>query len=197
MSSPTRRRLTAYAAYAACVCAAAYGLMKLAQALGANVLADKDPLPPDLRQRLLARDPLFVASHWVLFTVAIVGIVVALATVRPWGRRFPRWIVLTATWTAGIFMIVRSFGPVGYGFIGDTLVLTGLHPPPPQHAELARYLARWDLMLWSPFFLLWGLLWTATAWHFTRTAEIGRGKAGPGDSEEKRLNLSPANTQEH
>lgn len=174
------KRSTGYAAYAACVCTAAYGLMKLAQALGANALADKDPLPPDLRQRLLARDPLFVAGHRVLFTVALVGIVIALATVRPWGRRFPRWILLAATWTAGIFMIARSFGPVGYGFIGDTLVLTGLRPPPQQHAELARHLARWDLMLWSPFFLLWGLSWATTAWHFTRMVRTGRRKTGPG-----------------
>ncbi|MFC4062088.1 DUF3995 domain-containing protein [Planomonospora corallina] len=161
------------------MCTAAYGLMKLAQALGANALADKDPLPPDLRQRLLARDPLFVAGHWALFAVAVAGVVIALATVRPWGRRFPRWILLTAAWTAGIFMIVRSFGPVGFGFVGDTLVLTGLRPPPPQHAALARELARWDLMLWSPFFLVWGLSWTATARHFTRTARGDR-RAGAG-----------------
>ncbi|WP_229798206.1 DUF3995 domain-containing protein [Planomonospora parontospora] len=157
------------------MCTAAYGLMKLAQALGANALADKDPLPPDLRQRLLARDPLFVASHWILFAVAVVGVLVALATVRPWGERVPRRILLAVTWTVGGFMILRAFGPVGYGFVGDTLVLTGLQPPPGGHTELARELARWDLLLWSPFFLVWGLLWTATAWHLARTGR-GRGQ---------------------
>ncbi|WP_232319951.1 DUF3995 domain-containing protein [Herbidospora daliensis] len=156
------------AAYAAALCTAAYGLMKLAQALGANALADKDPLPPDLRERLLARDPLFVASHWVLFAVAVGGVVVALATVRPWGRRLPRRALLVAAWTAGVLMIVRAFGPVGYGFVGDTLVLTGVSAPPPGHAEVARELARWDLLLWSPFFLLWGLSWTAAARRFGR-----------------------------
>ncbi|MGC5014958.1 DUF3995 domain-containing protein [Streptosporangium sp. DT93] len=159
---------SAYAAYAVCVCTAAYGLMKLAQALGANALADRDPLPPELRQRLLARDPFFVASHWIMFTVAVAGILVALAAVRPWGRRVPRRLLLVVTWTAGVFMVVRAFGPVGYGFVGDTLVLTGLQPSPYQDAELGRYLARWDLMLWSPFFLVWGLLWLATAWRLTR-----------------------------
>ena len=71
------------AAYGAAAGAVAYGSMKLAQALGAVALADKDPLPPALRERLLARDPLFVTSHWILAGAAVVGVVVALATVRP------------------------------------------------------------------------------------------------------------------
>ncbi len=66
-----------YGAAALCV---VYGSMKLAQALGANALADKDPLPPELHERLVARD-----------------------------------------------------------------------------------LAWWDLLLWSPLFLLWGTCWTTAA----------------------------------
>lgn len=164
----TEHGRTRWAAYGACLCTVAYGLMKLAQALGANALADKDPLRPDLRERLLARDPLFVAGHWILFTAAIIGVLVALATVQPWGQRLPRRLLLAVTWTLGFGMILRSIGPVGFGFLGDTLVLTDLRPPPPEHASLSRYLARWDLMLWSPFFLAWGALWTATAWQLTR-----------------------------
>lgn len=161
MSRADRARL---GGYGAAVCAAAYGSMKLAQALGANALADKDPLPPHLRARLLARDPLFVASHWVLAGAAVIGVLVALATVRPWGRAVPRRLLLASTWTLGIFMIVRSFGGVGFGFVGDALLLTGARPAPLGHAELAHTLARWDLLLWSPFFLFWGLCWTAAGW---------------------------------
>ncbi|SCG56827.1 Protein of unknown function [Micromonospora echinaurantiaca] len=149
-------------AYGAAVCAAAYGSMKLAQALGANALADKDPLPPELRERLLARDPLFVASHWVLAGAAVVGVVVALAAVRPWGAAVPRRLLLVVAWGLGIFMIARSVGVLGFGFVGDGLLLAGVRPPPVEHAALARDLARWDLLLWSPFFLLWGICWTAT-----------------------------------
>ncbi|MFI6456698.1 DUF3995 domain-containing protein [Streptosporangium amethystogenes] len=138
--------------------------MKLAQALGANALADKDPLPPELRERLLARDPLFVASHWALAVAAVVGVIVALATVRPWGAAVPRRLLLAIPWTLGIFMIARSIGVLGFGFVGDTLLLTGVRPPPVEHAALARDLARWDLLLWSPFFLLWGACWTMAGW---------------------------------
>lgn len=162
MSRPDRARLGGYGAAA---CAAAYGSMKLAQALGATALADKDPLPPHLRERLLARDPFFVTSHWVLAGAALVGVVVALATVR--GTVLPRLLRVVA-WALGVFMIVRSIGVVGFGFVGDALVLTGVDPPPAEHAESARMLAWWDLLLWSPFFLLWGVCWAAAGWRLGR-----------------------------
>ncbi|MFI0465183.1 DUF3995 domain-containing protein [Saccharopolyspora sp. 5N102] len=165
MSWADRTRAGAYGAVA---CAAAYGSMKLAQALGANALADKDPLRPDLRERMLARDPLFVASHWVLAAAAVVGIIVALATTRPWRAPLPRRLLLTIAWTLGILMIVRSIGPLGIGFVSDTLVLTGIDVPPPEHAALAHDLALWDLLLWSPFFLLWGVCWTLAGWRLGR-----------------------------
>lgn len=161
MPRPDRPRAGAYGAAA---CAAAYGSMKLAQALGANALADKDPLPPELRERLLARDPLFVASHWMLAGAAVVGVVVALATVRPWGAAIPRRLLRAITWTLGIFMIARSIGVLGFGVVGDALLLTGVRPPPAEYTALARELARWDLLLWSPFFLFWGLCWTSAGW---------------------------------
>jgi hypothetical protein len=151
--------------FGAAACAAAYGSMKLAQALGANALADKDPLPPHLRERLLARDPFFVTSHWVLAGMALVGVGVALATVR--GRPLPRLLKVIA-WALGVFMIVRSIGGVGFGFVGDALVLTGVTPPPTEHADLARTLAWWDLLLWSPFFLLWGVCWATAGWRLGR-----------------------------
>ncbi|MCO5968713.1 DUF3995 domain-containing protein [Actinoallomurus soli] len=156
-------------AYGAAACATAYGSMKLAQALGANALADRDPLPPDLRARLLARDPLFVASHWALAGAAVIGVVVALATVRPWGTAIPRRPLLVITWTLGTIMIVRSVGPLGLGFAGDGLLLAGVRPAPAGHAALVRSLARWDLLLWSPFFLLWGVCWVTAGWRLARS----------------------------
>ncbi|HUR09602.1 MAG TPA: DUF3995 domain-containing protein [Nonomuraea sp.] len=171
MSRADRARV---GAYGAAVCAAAYGSTKLAQALGANALADKDPLPPQLRERLLARDPLFVASHWLLAGAAVVGVIVALATVRPWGARVPRWLLRTIAWTLGVFMIARSIGVLGFGFVGDARLLAEVHPAPVEHAALARTLARWDLLLWSPFFLLWGVCWATAGWRLGLRAARSR-----------------------
>ena len=169
-SVTTRVDLARIGGYGAAVCAAAYGTMKLAQALGANALADRDPLPPELRARLLSRDPLFVASHWILAGAAAIGVLVALATVRPWGTRVPRKLLAVIAWTLGAFMIARSLGALGFGFVGDTLVLTGIRPLPPG---LAHTLTWWDLLLWSPFFLLWGVCWTMAARRLRRRAEAG------------------------
>ncbi|MFI0419717.1 hypothetical protein [Spongiactinospora sp. 9N601] len=66
-------------------------------------------------------------------------------------------------------MIARSVGVLGFGFFGDAAVLTGLRPPPAEHAGLARDLAWWDLLLWSPFFLLWGTCWAVGGWRLSRT----------------------------
>lgn len=128
--------------------------------------------------RLLARDPLFVASHWLLAGAAAVGVVVALATVRPWGAKVPRRLLLTIAWTLGFLMIARSIGVLGFGFVGDALVLTGLRPPPAEHAALARNLARWDLLLWSPFFLLWGTCWATAGWRLGRRGQLVRARTG-------------------
>ncbi|GAA3560229.1 hypothetical protein GCM10022419_046070 [Nonomuraea rosea] len=155
--------------------------MKLAQALGANALADKDPLPPHLREQLLARDPLFVASHWLLAGAAVVGVIVALATVQPWGAAVPRRLLLAIAWTLGIFMIARSIGGVGFGFVGDALLLTGVRPAPVEHAALARTLARWDLLLWSPFFLLWGMCWATAGWRLGRRGSLADNRRNFGD----------------
>ncbi|WP_249350650.1 DUF3995 domain-containing protein [Microbispora sp. H10836] len=170
----SRADWTRVGGYGAAVCCAAYGSMKLAQALGAGALADKDPLPPGLRERLLARDPLFVTSHWVLAGAAAVGVVVALAIVRPRRAAPLRRLLPAIAWTLGILMIARSAGALGFGFVGDALVLAGVSSVPAEHAALAHDLARWDLLLWSPFFLLWGACWTAAAWRPRRSVGAGR-----------------------
>jgi hypothetical protein len=74
-------------------------------------------------------------------------------------------------------MIARSAGILGGGFVGDTLLLTGVRPPPVEHTELVRMLARWDLLLWSPFFLLWGTCWATAGWRLGRRGQLP-GKSG-------------------
>ncbi len=173
MRQADRTRIGAYGAVA---CAAAYGTMKLAQALGANALADRDPLPPALRARLLARDPFFVASHWVLAGAAAVGVLVAVTALRPWGTAVVRRLLGSLAWALGIAMIARALGAVGFGFVGDLLVLTGIRDLPPG---IAHTLARWDLLLWSPFFLLWGVCWTLTGRRLRRRGHAGASAEPP------------------
>lgn len=165
---------TRIAVYGGCLCSAAYGLLKLAHALGSSLLLEHTPLPPALRDRVLDREPIFVTTHWLLAVAALLGVVIALTTLRPptpsgHRHRLPRLILLVIAWAAGALMVARALGGLGYGVIGDLLVLTGIQTPPePDQLGLADELARWDLALWSPFFLVWGLCWLGTAWGLTR-----------------------------
>ena len=165
--SGTDRALAAAGCVAA-GCSALYGAMKLAHAFGAAFLADKSPLPLELRARLLDRDPLFVASHWLLAGLALLGVVVALATVRPWGRAAYRWILAGTCWGLAAVMLLRAVGASGFGFVGGTLALTGASGSWAELSPLLCDLVLWDLALWSPFFLVWGTSWLLAGWHVVR-----------------------------
>jgi hypothetical protein len=53
-----------------------------------------------------------------------VGIVLPLALAQSWGRRIPRWILLTLAWTGCALLSLRGF----VGVADDVLRATGLAP---------------------------------------------------------------------
>ena len=155
---PLLRRSRPWPAYGASACTLAYGGLKLYWALGGLALIAESPLPPEAIADLLARTPGAVRGHWIGVALSAAGIVAAFATVSGWGRVFPRWLVLVGTWSLATLMVIRAVGQI----IGGIQRL-GLDPPP-----AARHTITWDLALWSPFFLVWGLLWAAVAWQYAR-----------------------------
>jgi hypothetical protein len=52
--------------------------------------------------------------------------------------------------------------------LGDVLQIASGASGPLTHTAL------WDLALWSPLFLIWGLLWAATAMTYTHRANTTR-----------------------
>jgi hypothetical protein len=94
----------------------------------------------------------------------VVGGLLALALVRPWGRVVPRrWLLGVAA--AGSVVLVL-YG--GAAVVAGALVLSGaVHPSGP----VDRNALRWHLSLWDLWFLLWGLLLAvATLGYRRRTA---------------------------
>lgn len=137
----------AVAAAAGCVL---YGAMKLSWALGGELLMRESPLGDEAMRDMLAREPSWVASHWISVALAAVGVLVAVGTVRARGRlRIP--VVWLARIIGGL-MVLRA----GYGAASDLAVLTGA-------VDGATRTATWDLLLWSPFFGAWGATWLAAA----------------------------------
>lgn len=67
----------------------------------------------------------FHGSARVVYTVAsivtdlmwVIGCILPLALVRPWGRRIPRWMLLSAAWTATAVLAARGLS----GLLDDLL----------------------------------------------------------------------------
>jgi hypothetical protein len=89
-----------------------------------------------------------------------VGVVFALATVRP-RRWLPVWLVRWTLWPLAAFMVVLR---AMLSILGD------VHQIAFGASGALTHTALWDVALWSPLFLIWGLLWGATALTYTRRA---------------------------
>lgn len=153
-----RAALRDWPAYGACACAVAYGALKLHWALGGSTLMAESPLPREAIDELLAREPGTVVGHWVTVGLAAAGALAAVAITRPWFRVFPRWLVLAGTWGLAALMVLRGVGQIVGGI--QRLVI-GVSPE-------TEYTVRWDLFLWSPFFVVWGVCWAVLGWRYFR-----------------------------
>jgi hypothetical protein len=162
----SRADLTLCAATAACT--AAYGALKLYWALGGSAGLREAPLPQKAIQQALAREPSAVAGHWISVGLAVVGIGAALASVHPWGCRLPRWVLIGPLSTLAALMILRAVLQA----IGDCQRL--LHGV----SATSAHTARWDLALWSPYFLLWGVLWGVLVRRFVIRTRPDRAAGG-------------------
>jgi hypothetical protein len=123
--------------------------------------AGLDTLGGTIEERVRAGDPVIMRANWAAVVLKTLGGVLALALVQPWGRRLPRWMVLSAAWAGAAVLVL-------YGTLQTTAValvaLGVVEASDPIEPEALR----WRLFLWEPWFLLWGLLLAAAAWHFTR-----------------------------
>ncbi|MER6306729.1 hypothetical protein [Streptomyces sp. NPDC001657] len=165
-----RRDPTAVAAPVAFWCAFAYGALKLDWALGGALLMRQTPLPAGARDDLLNAAPGAVVGSWASVALALVGMAAALHLSGRFGPhgRFRRGMLLAGSCAGCAFMVARALGFLGYGFAGDVRVLAGWASVPPAHVDLARCQARWDLLLWSPYWLLFGACWGLAARRYRR-----------------------------
>ena len=150
------------ARYVVIACAGAYGAMKLWWLLGGDLLKAQTPLPRNAQEDLLADgSALLTASHGITALLAAAAVLVALSlgTGRA-GRRVERLLRIGAV-LVGVLMIMRAIGGFGFGFVGDALVLAKvISVDDPRYAD---HVARWDLFLWSPYWLLFGVAWVSLA----------------------------------
>jgi Protein of unknown function (DUF3995) len=152
-------------AYCAAGITAAYGLLKAYWVFGGTALWSIAPLSQEMIDKVQSHTAptWFVVADAVSVALAVAGVLFALATVRP-RRWLPVWLVRWTLWPLATFMVLRAT----LGIVGDVQQIASGASGPLTHAAL------WDLALWSPLFLIWGLLWAATAMTYTRRAHTTR-----------------------
>lgn len=71
-----------------------------------------------------ARQVVIEVFSLIVVLMLIVGALLPLALAQPWGRRVPRWMLLSAAWTGAVLLAAR-----GASGVGDDLVrVTGILP---------------------------------------------------------------------
>ena len=159
-------RSFAWAAYAACGWAMAYAIgVRGYQGLGGTIgLAGSFDDPSGFREASLR------AGVFLL----LVGLG-ALAFVRPWGLRLPRWLVIVPALAGSAFAAAHALT----AYVTKPLHLLGvIELEFPGWTRLDEgALVRWDLLFYEPWFLGLGILVTLGALHhFRRTGGSRRGE---------------------
>ena len=107
----------------------------------------------------------------------------ALAFVRPWGLRLPRWLVIVPALAGSAFSMAHALT----AYVTKPLHLLGVDrarvPRLEQRDEGAQFL--WDLLFYEPWFLGLGILVTLGALHHHR-------RTGGSRRAERRLVLGTA-----
>ncbi len=158
--SDARRWWPGWAAYSAGAWALVFAAVHLYWALGGTAGLPHG-MSVDMNPALFVIDVLAVP-------LSVVGALLALSLVRPWGRLLPRRLLLGSAWAVCALLIVHSAPTLVEG----GLVVTGLRDAKPSGLE------RWSLFVYEPWFFMGGVLYGAAAWGYGR--RLSRpGPAGP------------------
>jgi hypothetical protein len=158
------------AAYAAAAWALVFAAMSFFWALGGTL--GLDTLGNEIEREARAREPDTIALVWVTGLLKVVGAVLALALVQPWGRRLPRRLLPVAAWAVGLGLLVYALA----NFVQHGLMKAGAIDTP---EALGSSAATWHLVFWDPFWLLGGVLFTTAAWEYGRARRASSASSAP------------------
>ncbi|MEV4510117.1 DUF3995 domain-containing protein [Dactylosporangium sp. NPDC049525] len=127
-----------------------------------------DPLP----SAQTAGQRVFAAVVLALF---VIGTVLPLAFVQRWGKRIPRWILITMAWVAAGLLSVRAVA----AFLDDAMRtvfgsptgLSGLTYEQVLGTATPSAYTLWSARTIDFYFLIGGVLYGATAWSASRRAD--------------------------
>ena len=157
-------------AYAAAIIGFGYSLMSLYWAVGGRALVSTVGGYVEQLARQGGAVPTLVAL--AAAAAKVIGGLLALALVRPWGRVVPRrWLLIAS---AGASVLLVAWG--GLNVLAGVLVLAGvIHPA----GGVDRSALRWHVAVWDLWFLLWGILLAlATVAYWRRPASRSVARRG-------------------
>jgi Protein of unknown function (DUF3995) len=158
------------AAYAAAAWALVFAAMSFFWAAGGTL--GLDTLGNEIEREARARDPDTIAVVWVTGFLKVLGAVLALALVMPWGRRLPRRLLLIAAWAVGLGLLAYALA----NFVQHGLMKAGAIDTPEALGSAAT---TWHLAFWDPFWLLGGVLFTLAARQYGRAAPASAAASAP------------------
>ena len=149
-------RAAGWAGYAACGWGIAFAVVHLYWVLGGTL-----GLPPGWS--LQSNTPLLVIAV-IAIPLCLGAAALALALVRPRGRRVPRRLLLSAAWGVAALFVVHA-APALPDYVGLALG---------RHAGALAPPDRFDLFLYEPWFLVGGIVFGLAAWGYQRRSREGR-----------------------
>ena len=144
-------------AYAAAVLAFASAAVSLIWVLGGTLLLDT--VGGTFEDLARDRSAGAVALGIVVVVVKVAAGLLALALVRPWGRRVGRRPLLVASAVGSVVLILYG----GVLVLVGGLVLGNLVTP---SAPVDEHALRWHVFVWDLWFLVWGIALGLTAWRY-------------------------------
>jgi hypothetical protein len=161
-NAPKWIRSTRWASYAAVAWCVVFGGLHLYWALGGTAGFAEYSMPSN-RELALTRAPVYMGITWGVVIACVVAAMFALAPFQRWARRLPRWMLITPLWIVSGLFLVRGLGNP----IQSALTIAGGMPFEVLAGPEAQAWYRWlliDAMFFSPWFVLGGLAFGATAW---------------------------------
>lgn len=119
----------------------------------------------------VANVPQLRQINWIASLVLAAGAVLPLAFVQPWGRRVPRWMLLSAAWLGCVVPSAHGI----YGIVYRAGIVAGITTLNSQAFTLPKDAwVLWDLLVYEPWFLIAGILFGMTGWYFLTTSRDRR-----------------------